>query len=160
MEELIEALRTAAAQPEKHVKAQKEYFSKQEKDPIFNHCGTACCIAGDNIARDYLALFPETTVINFDLLTDYFKVISPWAYTQNKYGLSDVEAELCFSSYTNYTIHLTMADILASGKRVKFRGLLIIHDGDYLGDSFEGQIGDKLFENVDEFCTKLWEIAE
>jgi hypothetical protein len=119
LQDLIDSLRKASANPEAHAKAQKSCLSRLKSDSVLVNHGRACCVAGDLMLKAHQGASRE--YIN-DIIGYCDRDIDPVAWVTNELGLSDIEAILAFDSNTHHAIHETLADLLDQGFRLPDHG--------------------------------------
>jgi hypothetical protein len=117
LQDLIDSLRKAAANPEAHASAQQHYFSELKEDSVLVNCGSACCVAGDLMLKAY-ADASEAKIQRIFSLHQYGYEITPGNWVSKELGLSYVESVLAFDSSTHHEIHSLLADLLESGLRL------------------------------------------
>jgi hypothetical protein len=115
IQDLIDSLRKASANPESHAKAQKRCFSRLKSDSVLVNHGRACCVAGDLLLKAHQG--ESKDCIN-DIIGYCHRDIDPVAWVANELGLSDVEAILAFDANTHSEIHILLADLLEQGMRL------------------------------------------
>jgi hypothetical protein len=114
IQDLIDSLRKASANPEGHASAQRNYFSKVKENSVLVNCNTACCIAGDLMLKAHQDSSDEINKI----LSQCSRSVNPGEWVAEELGLTEVEAILAFDVNTHYEIHALLADILEQGLRL------------------------------------------
>jgi hypothetical protein len=114
LQDLIDSLRKASANPEAHETAQEYYFSELQDDSVLVHCGTACCIAGDLLLKAHADASEE----EIRAILNYETMFTPGSWVASELGLTETEATLAFSAHTHHEIHAMLADILEAGLRL------------------------------------------
>jgi hypothetical protein len=115
IQDLINSLRKASANPEAHSPAQQYYFSAVQDDSVLVHCNTACCIAGDLLLKAHSDASDSEIR---EMIDKCGRPIVPEDWVQKELGLSDVETTLAFDASTHHEIHSLLADILEQGLRL------------------------------------------
>jgi hypothetical protein len=115
IQDLIDSLRKASANPEAHNAAQQHYFSAAHEDSVLVHCGTACCIAGDLLLKAHADSSEEELK---EIINKCGKPIVPGDWVREELGLGDVEATLAFDANTHHEIHSLLAGLLEQGFRL------------------------------------------
>lgn len=82
-------------------------------------CETSHCIAGDTLIHVARQIRPELNT--FQDCLDFMDTSSPWEMASAYYNLTELEAVLCFSSFTTYLVHQFLLDSWVSNKRVYSR---------------------------------------
>jgi hypothetical protein len=118
LQDLINSLRRASANPEGHAYAQRNYFSRVKENSVLINCNTACCIAGDLMLKAY-ADEPEKLD---KILSQKSRSVNPGEWVANELRLTEVEATLAFDVNTHHEIHETLADLLDQGFRLPDHG--------------------------------------
>jgi hypothetical protein len=159
MSDLVQTLRKAAADPERHASAQLTYFSDLKEDSVLTQCGTACCVAGDMILRAHA---DESKRKIQSIIEEWTTKIDPWSWVTKELELTGVEAELAFGSNTHYLVHLLLADLLEAGLRLHHRGgvdMSCISTYTYFDWASPGD-GEGRCMNLEEFLDWMRSIAK
>jgi hypothetical protein len=177
MQDLIDTLRKASANPEGHAKAQRGYFSPLQEDSVLVNYNTACCVAGDLMMKAHLN--EQSSQEEIDRIIDA-DLSDPDDWVTDVLGLSKVESTLAFDPNTHYEVHALLADLLEAGLRLPDVDYVSIdHDStytvfslSYLGydlsrfmglgdeDSYEDPEDDRVVMNLEELKDWMREIAQ
>jgi hypothetical protein len=114
IQDLIDNLRKASANPREHAKAQQHYFSELQENSALVNCGSSCCIAGELALQAHADASEE----EIRAIIEGETVLSPRDWVTKELGLTKTEAHLAFSCYTHHKIHSALADILEAGLRL------------------------------------------
>jgi hypothetical protein len=158
IQDLIDSLRKASANPEGHASAQRKYFSKLKESSVLINCNTACCIAGDLMLKAYA---DEPEEIN-KILSQKSRSVNPGEWVTNELRLTEVEATLAFDVDTHHQVHALLADLLESGLRLPDdEGLVELScDSTYTAfDCAYAGIDDEAMD-LDELLSWMREIAQ
>jgi hypothetical protein len=114
MQDLVQVLRKASANPREHAEAQQHYFSDLKENSVLVNCGSACCVAGDLVLKAHADASEEEIreILNYDT------TFTPSGWVANELGLTETEAALAFSANTHHEIHAMLAYILEAGLRL------------------------------------------
>jgi hypothetical protein len=112
MTDLVDALRTAASEPEKHADAQLRYFSKFQNNSVLTSHGYTCCVAGYLILKAHEG-FPERKIEA--IVTHCAYTVDPATWVREQLGLTYSEELLAFHPHTHHKIHSLLSDLLELG---------------------------------------------
>jgi hypothetical protein len=113
--DLVQTLRKAASQPERHASAQLKYFSRFHSNSVLTSHGYTCCVAGYLILKAHEG-FPERKIEA--IVTHCAYPVDPASWVRQMLGLTYSEELLAFHPHTHHKIHSLLSDLLEAGLRL------------------------------------------
>jgi hypothetical protein len=149
--DLVQALRKAASNPEAHEPAQRSFFSKLKEDSVLVSHDKACCVAGYLMLKAHEGACESEIADIVEL--DYYSCSDghPSEWVSNELGLTYVEQTLAFDSCTHHAVHRLLADLLEAGLRLPNVGTVgLSSNSDYTNLSWVFVSNPDRFLSLDE----------